>query len=73
MHFQFRKKLNLYFLFVLFINLSRFSKTKVPYCGKNNDIEHITLFYKILLFPRFYMNKTFIIVTRDQSAFRNKN
>ena len=37
-HFQFRKKMKFYFLFVLFIISSRFFETKLPYCRINADI-----------------------------------
>ena len=45
-HFQFRKKMKFYFLFMLFMNSSRFFETKLPYCRKNTDI--LTTKLKIL-------------------------
>ena len=61
-HFQFRKKMKFYFLYVLFINSSWFFVTKSPYCRKRTDIlttklKIFTLFDIILLFPRFRMNE----------------
>ena len=47
-HFQFRKKIKFYFLFVLFINSSRFFETKLRYFRKNTDI--LTTKLKILLY-----------------------
>ena len=47
-HFQFRKKMKFYFLFVLFIISSRFFETKLPYCRINADILNTKL--KLLLY-----------------------
>ena len=47
-HFQFRKKMKFYFLFVLFIISSRFFETKLPYCRINADI--LNTKFKLLLY-----------------------
>ena len=47
-HFQFRKKMKFYFLFVLFMNSSRFFEAKLPYCRKNTDM--LTTKLKILFY-----------------------
>ena len=47
-YFQFRKKMKFYFLFVLFMNSSRFFEAKLPYCRKNTDM--LTTKLKILFY-----------------------
>ena len=77
-HFQFRKKMKFYFLFVLFINSSRFFETKLPYCRKRTD--NLTTKLKILLYltkfcylQGFVWMKNRILLQVIKSTVRSKN